>query len=62
MIQSENAKKERAQKMKDAEEYAKLLSASKRDVTLYKLLSVAMESHTEGIKTALRCWNVAQTA
>ena len=62
MIQPENEQDERAQKMEDAEEYAKLLSVSKRDVTLYKLLSVALESHTEGIKTALRCWNAAQTA
>ena len=62
MIQPENERDDRNQKMEDAEEYAKLLNASKRDVTLYKLLSVAMESHTEGIKTALRCFNAAQIA
>lgn len=62
MIQPENEKHDRTQKMEDAEEYAKILYASKRDVSLYKLLSVAMESHTAGIKTALRCWNAAQIA
>lgn len=62
MVQQKNEKDDRAQKVKDAEEYAKLLRASKRDVSLYKLLSVAMESHTEGIKAALRCWNAAQIA
>ena len=44
------------------QEYAELLKASKRNEDFYKLLSVALASYADGVKSALRCQNAAQAA
>lgn len=48
--------------MAGAQEYAELLKESKRNEAFYKLLSVALASYADGVKSALRCQNVAQAA
>lgn len=47
-------------KVADAKTYAELLTESKRNEDLYKLVSVALASYTDGMKSALRCQNAAQ--
>ena len=58
MNQVDNNKTD-TKKIKDSKEYAELLKETKGNAEFYKLVSVAVASYTDGVKSALRCQQAA---
>lgn len=52
---------EMQKKQEDTKEFNKIIQKSRENANLHYLLSVALQSYTDGLQAALRCLNFSAT-